>query len=281
MRRTALQPDGNRPRGNGQQRQHALGALAPPVRVRLYEHLVTQLLDHIREAGYRPGDKFPPERLLAERFAVSRASVRQALAVMEAQGFLEARHGDGIYVLRTASDAALATLMDRRRRIPEILEVREALETKLAELAADRRTDKDVAAIQASVDGMAADIGAGGLGAEADAAFHAAIAAAAKNPLLEGMMQQLADAIRETRMQSLSEPGRPPRSLAAHRRIATAIIVGDSQAARRAMRDHLRVVADVWLLRWEPERRRAALQYESPGRSETPSAVGRARRSAR
>jgi GntR family transcriptional repressor for pyruvate dehydrogenase complex len=63
-------------------------------------------------------------------------------------------------------------------------------------------------------------------------------------------MAAIAAPIAETRRFSLGEPGRPPRSLAAHRRILEAIRRGDGPAARQAMRRHVKMVADVGLLRW-------------------------------
>ena len=62
----------------------------------------------------------------------------------------------------------------------------------------------------------------------------------------------MAEVIQETRIESLSEPGRPLRSLEAHRRILAAIESKSTQLAADAMRQHLRVVADVSLLRWQP-----------------------------
>jgi GntR family transcriptional repressor for pyruvate dehydrogenase complex len=141
-------------------------------------------------------------------------------------------------------------LMTRRHRLPEILEAREALETQLATLAAARRTDDDIETMAKALDTMAADMAAGGLGEEGDRLFHEAVTAAARSPLLADFMAALAAPIAETRRSSLGEPGRPPRSLHAHRRILEAIRHGDGPGARRAMRRHVKMVADIGLLRW-------------------------------
>ncbi|HZD65391.1 MAG TPA: GntR family transcriptional regulator, partial [Acidimicrobiales bacterium] len=74
--------------------------LRPPQRVRLYEELERQLRQYIRDAGLRPGDRFPTERELADQLAVSRTSVRQAIVSLQVQGLVEVRHGDGMYVRR-------------------------------------------------------------------------------------------------------------------------------------------------------------------------------------
>jgi GntR family transcriptional repressor for pyruvate dehydrogenase complex len=134
-----------------------------------------------------------------------------------------------------------------------VLEAREAVEAKLAELAAGRWRDHDLEAMKAAVDLMQSEIADGGLGIEGDAAFHHAIALAARNEILLHMIDAMADVIQESRIESLSEPGRPPRSLDAHRRILAAIAARSTDLAAEAMRQHLRVVADVSLLRWQPE----------------------------
>jgi GntR family transcriptional repressor for pyruvate dehydrogenase complex len=100
---------------------------------------------------------------------------------------------------------------------------------------------------------MENEVRAGGLGIEGDAGFHHAIALAARNEVLLHLIDAMAEVIAESRVESLTEPGRPPRSLQAHRRILAGIEAGSSDAASDAMRGHLREVADVSLLRWQPE----------------------------
>jgi GntR family transcriptional regulator, transcriptional repressor for pyruvate dehydrogenase complex len=228
------------------------GALRPLTRVRLYEELQQRLVEYAREAGLKVGDGLPPERTLAERLGVSRASVRQAIVALEVQGIVEVRHGNGIFLLRTDAAEPLNKLLDRRQRLPEILEAREALETKLAELAALRRTDRDLAEMDLALRHMEDDIAAGGIGSDADADFHLAVTQAAKSAVLGQLMKELDPAIRETRVESLRQPGRPPKSLAAHRKIVDRIRRGDAAAAAQAMKEHLKVVADVRLLQWSP-----------------------------
>jgi GntR family transcriptional repressor for pyruvate dehydrogenase complex len=224
-------------------------ALRPVERYRLYEQLVRRLLDHIEEAGLVPGQQLPSERELAARLGVSRTSVRQALVALEVQGVVGRRHGGGTFLVSPDRHDTLAALRKRRQRLPDVLEAREALEVKIAELAALRRTDADLAAIASALDCMSEDIAEGGHGLTGDAQFHSAVAAAAHNPLLGEIMTQLADLITETRIESLTQPGRPQRSLASHRRIADAITAGDGRKAASAMRAHVRLVGRVMLLK--------------------------------
>lgn len=227
-------------------------ALRPMQRMRLYEQLVERLLALIHELELTAGDRLPPERELAAGLGVSRASVRQALVVLEVQGLVEVRHGEGAILLETRSDAeVLSAAQAHARRLPEVIEAREALEVKLAALAAERHTDEDMARIDDALDGMEQDIGSGGRGLEGDELFHGAVTAAARSSLLADLMAGISAAIRETRIESLSQPDRPHQSLASHRKIADAIRAWDSVGAADAMAEHIQLVSDVALLRDE------------------------------
>ena len=232
----------------------SVAALRPVERSRLYEDVGIRLGEFVRASGMSPGDQFPPERELSRRLAVSRTSVRQAFVVLQALGYVDVRHGEGVFVRRLRGfGESLSKLLERRRRLPDVLEAREALEVKLAELAAARRSDQDLDAMRKALDHMKDDVDRGGLGIEGDAGFHHAIALAARNEVLLHMIDAMADVVNETRVESLSEPGRPPRSLQAHGRILWAIESRDVVAAGEAMKAHLREVADVSLLRWQPD----------------------------
>jgi GntR family transcriptional repressor for pyruvate dehydrogenase complex len=96
---------------------------------------------------------------------------------------------------------------------------------------------------------MARDVEAGGRGVEGDERFHGAVTAAAHSLLLARLMDEIRDLVRETRIESLSQPGRPADSLAGHRAIADAIRSGDPEAAADAMHAHVVMVSDVAVLR--------------------------------
>jgi GntR family transcriptional repressor for pyruvate dehydrogenase complex len=224
--------------------------LKPLARTRLYEQVAQQIMEWVGDNGLTAGDRLLPERELATRLGVSRATVSQALVALEVVGVVAVRHGDGA-VLTDASGSAkvLDALRAHAKRLPDIIDARDALETKIAALAASRRTDDDLTAIDGALDVMEADIDAGGRGVGGDEQFHAAITAAAHSSLLEKMMQQISELILETRIESLSQPGRPRDSLAAHRRIADAIRLGDPDLAAAAMHHHVAQVSDVAILR--------------------------------
>ena len=224
--------------------------LKPVSRPRLYEQVAEQIMGWIDENGLKPGDRLPPERELAARLGVSRATVSQALVALEVIGVVAVRHGDGALLTETRSSTKIIdAIRAHATRLPEVIEARDALESKLAALAAQRRSDDDMARIDGALDEMERDIEADGRGVEGDEQFHAAITAAAHSSLLARMMAEISDLILETRIESLSQPGRPRDSLKAHRKIAEAIRRKDPRAAAEAMHDHVEMVSDVALLR--------------------------------
>ncbi|WP_045731458.1 FadR/GntR family transcriptional regulator [Pseudarthrobacter chlorophenolicus] len=219
-------------------------------RPRLYEQLVEQILAYIESAQLKPGDLLPAERDLAERLGVSRATLAQALVALEVLGVIDVQHGTGAVLARRPSVASVIKgLREHRSRLPEIVEARSTLEGKLAALAASRRTDEDLKAIDHALEVMATEISDGDRGTRGDELFHEAITAAAHSSVLAQLMAFIAEMILETRMESLGQPGRPEQSLASHRRIADAIRDKDPEAAAEAMLAHIELVSDVELLR--------------------------------
>lgn len=117
--------------------------LRPVTRPRLYEVIVEQLCGYIADNGLNEGDRLPAERDLAAKLGVSRASLSQALVALEVQGVLSVRHGDGAVIVHPPiEERAIKALREHADRMPDIIEAREALEFRLAALAAERRTDE-------------------------------------------------------------------------------------------------------------------------------------------
>jgi GntR family transcriptional regulator, transcriptional repressor for pyruvate dehydrogenase complex len=223
-------------------------SLAPIRRIPLYEHVVERLREFIDVQKLKPGDRLMSERDLARALGVSRTSLRQALTALRVVGMIDVRQGDGIYLIRAPADvlSSLAVeVLHSYAEYPMIMEVREALESHAAALAARRRTDHDLAGMRDGLDEMAAAIESGEDGAEGDKHFHGAVVAAAHNSLLTGIVDQLFGLIDATSEASLARPGQPARSLAAHREIYACIDGRDEALAARRMHDHLRVTGDL------------------------------------
>jgi GntR family transcriptional repressor for pyruvate dehydrogenase complex len=216
----------------------------PPV----YAGIATRIRDLATGEGLGAGDRFPPERELARRLGVSRASLREALTAMRVDGEIEVRRGSGIYLLRSPADPVPpipAELRTEYPGLPALGEVRNALEALAAELAASRRNEDDLVRTVEAIRTMDADIASGGNGVEGDRTFHAAILAAAHNPALSSLLDQLSDGASRIARASLQRVGQPPRSLNAHRLILEAIVVHDAELASRLMRQHLELTGEI------------------------------------
>jgi GntR family transcriptional repressor for pyruvate dehydrogenase complex len=219
-------------------------------RPRLYEQVAEQITIWIAGQGLKAGDKLLPERDLAKQLGVSRATVSQALVALEVIGVVAVRHGDGAVITENSGTTKIMeALREHAKRMPEVIDARDALESKLAALAAERHTAEDMDLIDSALDAMEADLDEGGRGVAGDEQFHAAVTAAAHSSLLAKMMAEISDLIVETRLESLAQPGRPRASLAAHRTIADAIRAGDAASAAEAMHVHVDMVSDVTSLR--------------------------------
>lgn len=218
------------------------GQLGQVDRRPLYQQVGDRLREFIDTSGMQPGDKLSNVRDLAAELQVGRSSIREAITALRAQGIVEVRHGDGIYLLQRPEDiiSSLATeLVDTHVDHPYIWETRQALEAQCARLAAMHATDEDLSELDAALAQMSDEIAAGLPGLGGDRRFHLGVATAGHNPLLIKLLKGLGQALDRTSESSLTRPGQPARSLAEHRSILEAIRSGDHAAAADAMLAHL------------------------------------------
>ena len=218
-----------------------------PVRpLALKERVIRQLTRLIEQGTLKPGDQLPSERELSEELQVSRGTVREAVQFLGALGLVEVRHGSGTFVrLRTDPSELRDEWRDwtirHAGRIHDLLEIRKGLEPFAAELAADRATEADLAAMEDALDQMLPALDSPDVAAliQADVAFHHALCAAAGNEALTEFADALGEQLIQERGTIWTLPGRPARSLAEHRAICDAIRSRDPEAARRAVLAHL------------------------------------------
>jgi GntR family transcriptional repressor for pyruvate dehydrogenase complex len=219
--------------------------ILPVRRMRVPEEIVDQIRGFIASGELRPGDQLPSERELAERFQVSRASIREALTALQVMGLLErSRTGGGLaargnHVWFTI--APLSKFLATRGHLVEQIEVRRMIEPEMGRLAAERARPDQIALLEQCLRDMQADIDAGGNGSEADAAFHATIAATTSNELLTRIVELIGTAIREQR-ELFQTPQGARESLEEHRAILDAIRRGDGDAAYQHTRQHIDTV---------------------------------------
>jgi GntR family transcriptional regulator, transcriptional repressor for pyruvate dehydrogenase complex len=197
----------------------------------------------IAEGRLTSGDRLPPERELAEKFLVSRTSVREALRALESLGLVEIRPGEGTFIREISVDRLVEPLalvmVSQREALAELFEARRLLEPAIAGLAAARATPDEIQDMERILEDQAREVVAGRTGFAQDAQFHAAIGRAAHNEAITRIAHAVMDLLTQSREESLNTPGRPSRSHDDHRRILQAIAERQPAAAERAMRDHL------------------------------------------
>jgi len=211
-------------------------------RSRVYAKVAEQLQSHIINT-LKPGDMLPPERELVQMFGVSRSTIRDAIRRLETVGLLEPRQGVGTVVREVSVDTVVRpvanVLLQKRKGINELLDMRMIIEPALAARAALHASPGQIAELHAILERQDEKVRRAELATEEDSAFHYAIALAADNSVMLKLVHVLMDVSRETRERSLQFGGRQEKSLAGHRRILTAIEQGDAAAAKAAMRRHL------------------------------------------
>ncbi len=207
---------------------------------------VTERLEQlVNEGHFQPGDRLPSERELAEQFGVSRTVIREAVKALSALGIVEIKPGSGT-LLRAPdrssvvkSVAAFLQIGQPDLEYRKIHEVRRVLEVEIAGLAAQRRTENDLIALEASLEAMHRSKGDQPTFARTDLQFHVLLAKAVHNDLFVLLLDSVADILFQVRELGNVVPGAPEHALEYHQRILETVRAGREKAARKAMLEHL------------------------------------------
>ncbi len=204
------------------------------------------LREQIRTGAYHPGTQLPGNRELALNFGVSMGSVREAISMLTAEGFIETRAGRGTFVTRAPESAPppVTVAVLERKYVEELIEAREILEGKLVALAAQRATPEQVAMLYQRVDDLDATVHDPARYSSADVAFHLALADVAGNRVLSEAMANIRASLKRE-MELSAEVGARRHgdlkfSADSHRRVVESIAAGNSEAARAEMYDIMR-----------------------------------------
>ena len=217
--------------------------MEPIRKIAVHELVVSRLRRAIHLGDYLPGDRLPSERDIADRLEVSRESVREAIRVLESEGYVVSRRGatggHAVTALIEPVARTLALLRADQDSILHLMDFRRANECLAARLAAGLRGDADLERIAKAVEDLkeAEDIPRF---RKADASFHLAVAIAARNPYVERAIVDAREAI------FLMHGGRDyevvlDTTLAGHRDILRAIRARDPDRAEAAMGRHIDV----------------------------------------
>lgn len=219
-------------------------ALDPIVSRRLYQQVAERIKQQIQAGSISAGDRLPAEKDLALQLGVSRPTVREALIALEIAGLVEIRTGSGTYIRDRGK--LLFPMVDAGPGPFELLHARLLIEGEVAAEAAIRATEKDLAAIDTTIQEMEQIMAAGAHAREADQAFHVLIANVAGNSVLADFVARLWHGMFSPMFHKLSEHtghmANQERTLAEHKAIYAALSTHDALGARTAMRRHLKSV---------------------------------------
>ncbi|MFG6191822.1 FadR/GntR family transcriptional regulator [Nonomuraea sp. JJY05] len=215
-------------------------SVTPVVKRSAAVQVADQIVAAIRDEQLKPGDKLPSERELAQNFAVSRPTIREALAALELAGLAKSHKGRGTVVTGTAATVATWGV---EVLPPQVFEARLAIEPSLAALAAEKRYPEDLELLESTLAKLEAEYAETGAYAS-DLPVHRAIARAARNPLLE---QALEESLRhvegplwqELRRRALAEVSARDGHVEESRTVIRHIREGNAAEAAEVWRRHL------------------------------------------
>ncbi|MEU3026556.1 FadR/GntR family transcriptional regulator [Streptomyces incarnatus] len=208
--------------------------LSHPRRSALSEQVIAELRNQIATGEWPVGSRIPTEPELVEQLGVARNTVREAVRALAHNGLLDIRQGSGTYVVATSE---LAGVMHRRFAGADprhIAEVRATLESAAAELAAERRTEKDLKQLDALLlrREEAWESGEAESFVAADATFHLAVVGASHNEVMTAMYADLGELLRDALRADVGAELTPGAHMD-HTRLVDAIRTGDTEAAAR------------------------------------------------
>jgi len=212
-------------------------------KTRIHEEVFSQIQELIKDGRFKARDQLPSERELAETFKVSRTSVREALRTLESQGLIVSRSGMGNFVVDLPVESLVGPLarllIDEKKALADVFEMRKLIEPHIAALAAERATKSDIAQLKKIVAKQGEAVSRGTTGVEADAEFHFTIGRATRNQALQKLVSGLMELLSRSREDSLQTDVRRNASIDAHRRIIAAIEKHDKNKARGEMLRHV------------------------------------------
>ena len=206
--------------------------------------IATQLLDIIEIQKLAPGDRLPPERQLAELLEVSRPSLREALHILQAQGLVRIKHGQGTFVQEPIVAQELrASMMTKTHGLNELFDAREVLEVPAAKWAAEKATKEDIRLLRATLNQIDNVTAIHPIDYDQlqllDAKFHLTIVGIAGNRFINQTLNVLQDVMRMSMETTLRLPGRSDISRSEHSEILAAIENGKGELASKLILQHI------------------------------------------
>ncbi len=209
--------------------------------------IISQIKELINFKNLEPGDKLPSERMLSEKFEVSRSNVRSAIQKLEFYGLLKSIPQSGTFVANIGVIAMNGMIDDilnlETPHFKSLVETRILLELKTARLAAMRRTDDDLKAMRSALDAYTKKVLNGEDAVQEDLLFHLAIAKASGNSTMNTFMLIITpEIITNFEKYHVCDQGMAQNGIGEHERIYDAIKNKNTQLAKKMMKEHFKAL---------------------------------------
>ncbi|MFN0112820.1 MAG: FadR/GntR family transcriptional regulator [Blastocatellia bacterium] len=224
--------------------------MAPIDRAGITELVVQRIKELLERGELKAGSRLPPERELADMLHISRPSLRTALKALSVMGIIHAKPGAGTYIADSLPEVFTEPMrfmtLIHNTSDEEMFEARLIIEAGLAELAAERASDTDIQALATAIEGMRANMHDPEIYLKHDVQFHQAIANAANNRLMSGVMDTVAHLLFSLRRQTIAHASDLEEAIDWHDKIIEAIKKHDSARAKEVLTGHLRASQAAW-----------------------------------
>lgn len=207
---------------------------------RLSDKVAEQLLEKIHSGELAPGSRLPSETELADQLEISRGVIREALTILQAQGYIRRRPKEGTFIEETLPSKTVTLPIGEILRDAtyfDLIEFREAMELKIAELVIERATDEEIAGLVAAAEDLAED---DRTQRTIDHYFHYRMAELTKNNFFMNFIDTYYDLISEIAEMGHTNQVRRIEIMQEHLAIATAIRRRDRRATSEAVQNHIR-----------------------------------------
>lgn len=215
-------------------------------RISITDAVVDSIKEMIETEEYKVGEKLPAEAKMCEMLGVSRTSVREAIRVLQALGYVENRPGKGAFVASNHKTEITAWYDVENPRFTDFMEVRMATETTAVRLAVERSTDRDVKKLKEIHESFVEANDNQDLVRMImlDELFHTKIVGITKNQLLININEQLLEAFRVYRSESFTNGYVYKNAIEPHARILECFQKRDAKQAVEEMRRHLNITTE-------------------------------------
>ncbi|MBW1730266.1 MAG: FadR family transcriptional regulator [Deltaproteobacteria bacterium] len=213
------------------------------------ELVIEKILNMIKDGDLSVGDRLPPAQKLQQIFGVGRSSIREAVRGLSVLGYLEILPGKGTFVKKTGlpiglSDKGLKEILESEP-IFDIMEARDCLESKSAQLAAERADPVQIEKMKKAITRMQEPNASLEAISRADLEFHLLLAEASGNDVIHEIMKLLIQ-----KMEVFADkfwatlPSARDRAISTANQVITYVSKGDGRRAAESIKDHLELVTD-------------------------------------